>query len=259
MSIYQHYREEEHALVNQALSWKEKVEQTYLYHLTDFLDPREQQIVREIVGTSQHDLKVNFHGGVTNAERKRAIIAPFYEEHIFDSYQLTLLEGTFNAKFLTITHRDVLGAFLSLGLKRRKIGDIIDADGKFQLVIGKELKTYVIANFRSVKNANISLKEQPFTKSIQRALNWADEERVVSSFRLDTMISAMYRMSRQQAIKFIQREHIKVNFQTIDDPTFLVEEGDLISVRGKGRGKFLNILGKTRKNHYRIEIARLKT
>ena len=80
MSIYQHFRKHEHPFVDQVISWKEQVERTYTSYLTDFLDPREQQIVSSIVGSSNEEIKFIFFGGGDETERRRGIIAPFYEE-----------------------------------------------------------------------------------------------------------------------------------------------------------------------------------
>src|SRR5699024_11628292 len=98
-------------------------------NLNDLLDTYKQQIVEMIMGTDSDDLQVNQCGGGCYSERKRAVIAPFYEEITFDDHQLTLLEGTYHSKFMTLTHRDIMGAFLSLGVKRQTLGDIYSNEG----------------------------------------------------------------------------------------------------------------------------------
>lgn len=123
MDIYQHFRKDEHPFIDQILTWREQVERTYRPRLTDFLDPREQQILAMLVGTEADDLQLKQFGGGKYTERKRALIAPFYEPVTEDMFQLALLETSYPNKFVTISHRDVLGAFLSLGLKRTKLGD----------------------------------------------------------------------------------------------------------------------------------------
>ena len=73
MSIYQHFRPEEREFIDQVLNWKEYVENNYAPKLTDFLDPREQQIVKIIIG--QHmGIKWQFFGGTEFTERKRAFL-----------------------------------------------------------------------------------------------------------------------------------------------------------------------------------------
>ena len=59
MYIYQHFRPEEREFIDQVLNWKEYVEQTYTPKLTDFLDPREQQILKMIIG-EHGEVSMNF-------------------------------------------------------------------------------------------------------------------------------------------------------------------------------------------------------
>lgn len=257
MGIYQHYRKYEHPFVDQVLSWKEQVERTYRYQLTDFLDPREQQIVENVIGSTNEEVKFYFNGGNETSERKRAIIAPFYEEINDDLFDIVLLEATFPEQFVTIKHQDVMGTFLSLGLERKKLGDIIVRDGKFQLVTAREIELYVTQNLTRVKRSKVSLIEKPFKDMLIPTDNWVQSTTTVTSLRLDNIVKEVYRMPRSRAAEHIKRQHVKVNFKYIEDPAFELIEGDIISVRGHGRSKLLSIDGQTRKQRWRIITAKL--
>lgn len=258
MSIYQHFRQEEHLFIDQVLSWKEDVERTYRFKLTDFLDPREQQIVESIIGTNNDELQLVAYGGGKYSERKRMIIAPFYEEITDDMFQLILMQTDYNDKFISLSHRDVMGAFLSLGIIREKLGDIFVGKGTLQLIMAEEISEYVEINLTTVKNANIQLERRSFQALIDKELNWKESEKTVSSLRLDVVLKEIYQMSRKEAMKLILRKQVKVNFKLVDQSSFTLLEGDLISVRGKGRSKLLKVNGRTRKDKFRIAIAILK-
>ncbi len=58
MNIYQHFRPEEKEFIDQVLQWKSYVESAYTPKLTDFLDPREQYIMKMVIGENAH---VNYH------------------------------------------------------------------------------------------------------------------------------------------------------------------------------------------------------
>lgn len=258
VGIYQHFRTEEHPFIDQVLSWREMIERTYQHRLTDFLDPREQQIVESIIGSNNEEIRLGFHGGTDDSERKRAVIAPFYEEIPTESYQLTLLEATFNDKFINIEHRDIMGAFLSLGIDRSKLGDIIVSEGIFQLIIAEEIAPYVIANLTTVKHAHVRLIEKPLVLMLPQEKNWVKADKVVSSLRLDAVVRAMYNVSRQEATNLITKKQVKVNFKVVDDIACTLFAGDLISVRRNGRGKLVHVGGRTRKNNLKITTALLK-
>lgn len=256
MDIYQHFREEEQPFIDQVLSWKEQVERSYQFKLTDFLDPREQQIVKMLIGANNMDIK-----GLAlprSAERKRMVIAPFYDEIEDEAFQLSVLETAFPEKFAVIEHKDVMGAFLSLGLERKKLGDIIIAEGVIQIVTASEITPYIIANLTSIKKTNVQFKEVLLDDLRESEDQWEQMDKTVSSMRLDNVIKEIYHLSRKDAAALIKKQFVKVNHKVIDDSKFAVEEGDLISVRSKGRSKLVEIHGKTRKDKFRMTVAKLK-
>lgn len=255
MGVYQHFREEEHSFIDQVFSYLEQIQRTYERRLTDFLNPREQTIAQSIIGQNNSDFQISFFGGYTQSERKRAIIAPFYEEITDDSFQLTVLEGSFHEKFVSISHRDVMGAFLSSGIDRSKLGDIIVSEGTFQLITDETIALYLLTNLVSVKRAKVKLRQKPLSDILEPSEKWRTFEKVVPSLRLDAIIRSLYNVSRKQAAMLIERGHVKVNFKIVDHLSYPVGEGDLLSVRGKGRGKFIETLGYTRKNNLKVKLA----
>ncbi|MDY0408114.1 RNA-binding protein [Virgibacillus soli] len=258
MSIYQHFRKEEHAFIDQVLSWMEMVENSYIPRLSDFLDPRQQQIVSMLIGTKQADLQAELYGGGTYTERKRVWIAPFYDEINEDLFQLTLLQAKYTEKFVTLTHRDVLGAFLSLGLAREKLGDILVGDGLIQLIVASEIAPFIEMNLTEIKNAKITIQHKPLEDLLEKKLNWIESNQTVASLRLDNVLKEIYRISRKDAVDFIQKQYVKVNFKLVTDPKFIIEAGDMISLRRKGRSKLVQINDKTRKGNIHITTARLE-
>lgn len=259
MSIYQHYRTEEHPFIDQVLAWKEDVEQTYRYRLTDFLDPREQQIVQAIVGPQNEDLQVKSFGGGVDTERKRMIIAPFYEEINDEMFTISLHQANFHQKFISLEHRDVLGSFLSLGIVREKLGDIYIQDDQLQILMDSEISPYVQMNLNRIKNAHITLERQALSELIETKDKWKEKTQTVSSLRLDVVVKEIYHLSRRKADDLIRKNFVKVNFKAVDQGSFILEEGDMLSVRGLGRSKFIETLARTRKNKWRIRTARLKS
>lgn len=258
MGVYQHFREEEHPFIDQVYSWLELVQRTYESRLTDFLDPREQKIVQSIVGHNNSDFQLQFFGGAKQSERRRAIIAPFYEQITEECFELVLLEGAYHEKFMSLNHGDVMGAFLSLGIDRSKLGDIIVSDGIFQLITDETIVPYLLTNFVSVKRANVKLHQKPLSELQESTEEWRFFEKVVPSLRLDAVLRSLFNISRKQATLLIERGHVKVNFKVVDQLAYPLNEGDLMSVRGKGRGKFIEILGRTRKDNLKIKTALLK-
>ncbi|WP_078554812.1 RNA-binding protein [Bacillus alkalicellulosilyticus] len=258
MSIYQHFREEERTFVDKVLNWKADVSLRYTRKLTDFLDPREQQIVTQLVGKSD-EVGLSFWGGQLHSERKRAILFPPYDEIEETDYQIECFELDYPKKFVTIQHKDVLGSVLGLGLKREKFGDILfGEDSRIQFFVAAETADFVRANLTTVGRASISLNQISNLEQISNNETWIEQTGTVSSLRLDVMLSEIYRLSRTKVMPYIDRGYVKVNWKVIEQSSYQLQEGDHLSVRGLGRSKLLSIEGQTKKEKWRIHYGKLK-
>lgn len=259
MDIYQHFRKDEQSFIDQVLSWREQVERQYVPKYSDFLDPREQYIYQSIIGQDQQFI-LSFFGGVEGTERKQALLAPYYETVTNEAFPIDILAASYPVKFVNIEHRDVLGAFLSLGLMRKKLGDLaIDPDkGTIQIIVSSDISDFIAVHLTSIKKANIQFKKTPFSQAISMKDDWTEHETTVSSLRLDVVIKHFYHLSRTQALELIKKGFVKVNFKIVEDPAFIIESGDILSCRGKGRSRLNEIIGQTKKQKWRINYARLK-
>ncbi|KIQ95818.1 photosystem II S4 domain protein [Anoxybacillus thermarum] len=257
MDIYQHFRKEEHHFIDLVCEWKRLVTEQYAPKLTDFLTPREQQIVRSIVG-NHDEVHVAFFGGSSSVERKRALLYPPYLQPNEDDFQLSLFSVRYPKKFVTLGHRDVLGALLSLGVKREKFGDIVIVEDVIQFVVAKEIASFVKMNVTSIGKAKVLLEEQPLSKLLDVKEEWEEETLTVSSLRLDAILAQCFRISRQKAQALIEQSFAKVNWKTVDQAHMECREGDLLSLRGYGRCRLQTIAGQTKKEKWRIVVEKAK-
>ncbi len=257
MSIYQHFRPEEHAFIDQVIQWKEAVESTYSPKLTDFLDPREQQIVKSIIGEDT-EVTISFFGGATHLERQRALLFPDYYEPVEDDFQLQFFEVQYPHKFVTIEHPQVLGSLMSLGLKRSKFGDILKSDETIQLLVAKEISDFIKHNLLSIGRAKVTLVEITSNELVHIVDEWREEACTVSSMRLDVVVAEAYNLSRSKSAPLIKTGFVKVNWKQVEWTSFECREGDMISVRGHGRCKVMEIEGKTKREKWRIKIGKAK-
>lgn len=249
--LYQHFRREEKHFIDQVLQWKESVITQYSPKLTDFLDPREQEIVFSVIG-DHSEVKVSFQGGVLDTERKRALLYPDYFQPENEDFKLTLFEVKYASKFITLQHRQVLGALMSLGIKRSKFGDIRFSNETVQFVCAREISDYLTTNFLEVGRAKVTLKEKELNEFSPQTEVYQEIVTTVSSLRLDVIGSAVYNISRQKIQPLITNGLVKVNWKTVESVSFECREGDTLSVRGYGRSKVTAIEGKTKKDRFRI-------
>ncbi|CAG9619787.1 YlmH family RNA-binding protein [Sutcliffiella rhizosphaerae] len=257
MSIYQHFRPEEHDFIDQVIEWKEAVSHQYAPKLTDFLDPREQDIIKSIIGHDD-DVKLDFSGGALDAECKRAFLYPEYYIPSLEDFQLKGYQLSYPEKFVQIEHRQVLGSLLGLGLKRNKFGDIYFHEKEVQLALSAEVSAFVELQFQAVGKVKVSLQEIPLSDLIAPKTQWDEVSTTASSLRLDVLVAAIYNISRQKAQLFIGAKKVKVNWKTVESTSFECAKGDILSLRGFGRSKIVTIDGKTKKDKWRIIAGKQK-
>ena len=73
---------------------------------------------------------------------------------------------------------------------------------------------------------------------------------IVSSFRLDKIISSFYKISRQKAAEFIRAGHVKVNHKPVEQINYLCNNKDIISFKKHGRVMFVDCNKQTRSDNY---------
>lgn len=259
MSVYQHFRSHEHPFVDLVLSWKQEVEEMYQTVMTDFLDPREQQIAQLILGKNNDIYHYKFFGGAENTERKRLIIAPFYETIDEADFDIALLSSSYASKFVSLSHRHVLGTLMSLGIDRKIVGDIYVMENEFYFFITHDMIDFIKLNLTKIKNSSVTIKETDWNETIQSLDEWEKKDVILSSLRLDVYVKEVYNMSRNKAADFVKNEAVKVNHTLVTDPAVQLMEDDLVSVKRYGRSKFLKEGKITRKDNIVVTVAMLKT
>jgi RNA-binding protein YlmH len=257
MDLFQHFHPEERPFVEQVLEWQRIILERYSLKLTDYLDPRQQDILR-LLSSKHSDIKVYFSGGFTNAERKRAVIAPEYYELNEEDFNIQVYQLQYPDKFVTLEHRDVLGSLMNLGLKREKFGDILIAQGRIQISLAKEISDYVQMELKKVGNATVTIEPISTTQYLKVLESWEESEGSVSSLRLDVILAEIFNQSRSKVIPHIKGGNVKVNWQAIEQVSHELKVGDYLSLRGYGRAKLLEILGQTKRDKWRIRYGRKK-
>ena len=223
---------------------------------TRFLEPPMDMDVRH--AAAQAEVKAAFFGGFADAERR---LAAFYSGDAPEEweYPLECLELTWNSRYASPGHRDLLGAVMGLGLERSATGDIAPSqeEGTAYLFVHRDVESYICANLDSAGRA--SLKVKPLSGEIKIKPPTGEEIRAtVSSERLDAVLAAGLKLSRSEAQRLISGGMVKRNHLEELRGDVHLEEGDLLSVRGYGRMKIQLFDGITRKGRLVVRLFRYK-
>ena len=118
--------------------------------LLPFYTIEQQEIIKHCF-KKKDDVQVYFYGGYENAEYKRALIS--INTVSSPDFNIITLKINYNNKTDTISHRQILGSILALGLKREVIGDIIKVSDDYYFFAVSNMKEFIIDNLHYIGKA----------------------------------------------------------------------------------------------------------
>ena len=218
---------------------------------TDFLDLAQIEIVQKFINKVKIENYISY-GGFENAERKMFVIYPqkfnsvVVEKNLPSIVEIIRIELPEDLKG-KYTHRDYLGAIIKLGIKREKVGDIIVDNNGADIIVDKDISKILSNNLSGLtrfSKATITLENIENVRKLE--IRREERDIIVSSLRLDNIISELAKCSRNKALDIINMERVFVNFQCETKKTKQVKTGDMITIRGKGRFFVKELVGQTR-------------
>ncbi len=221
---------------------------------TEFLNPNQQSQVINILSKSKDINFVGF-GGYELAERRVfAINSVFsYMEPDFLSIKVLKIEfDKFNEKW--VEHRSILGSIIGLGYDRKMIGDIlIDGFTAFVFLVDTAAD-YAMDNLVSVGRASVICSVLDVAELDIKQRKGEIKRKTVSGLRIDAVLAAALNLSRGKASELLSSDLVFVNFRLINKSTYILNEGDVISIRKKGRVILKSIGQKSAKDRTWIEF-----
>ena len=243
---------EEKPFVNRLYDLVNNVERNHLPRFTTFLNEREQVIAEALLPT--FSCKGRMSGGFTGAQRKMLALYPSY-------YKFSDTEFPFDALCVVhlpeeeLSHRDVLGSLIGLGLARESIGDILPQKGKCDFIVAEPTLPVVLENLKRVGRTGVRCQKSDMN-TLESVTTFVSRRGTVSSLRLDALVSMLTGQSRQRSSELIQSELVQKNYSIENRTSCSFEEEDIITVRGYGKYIVDTIGTPTRKNRLPVECRK---
>lgn len=225
--------------------------------VTPFLSPGEWSYT-DLLMSQYSDLNWSLVGGYEFAERKRLLMMPDYFQNDQIDSVIAILLVKHSEKNRTLSHRDYLGAFLSLGIRRDVIGDICIIDQSAYIMVTPDMKDYITWNLNSVGSAKVTVEEVDHLPKHTKLEDMDITKGTVASLRLDAILSLALKISRSNAQSMISGKKISLNWQMVNKHNTIVEEKDTISIFGYGRLKLLEIGNMSRSKRWHVRIGKMK-
>ena len=245
---------EDRLLLAKVLDKYEQCRRRSVPSATGFLSPREQEMAREVLRASGVRGGYALDGGWEGAERKILVFLPDWAEEA--EGELVFLRASFRDPAAALTHRDILGSLMGLGVERDRVGDILVSPHSADLVAAPSLRDFFLREWESAGRVRLDVAE------IGREDLQIPEVRVkvlrdtVASLRLDAVMASAFSLSRGEAAEQIAAGRLSVNHVPCKKTDRLLAQGDLLSLRGAGRARLAEVGGLTKKGRQSIVIER---
>jgi len=237
--------EQDAELLRRAEDLRSRCERDSQLTHTLFLTPAEQYSLLRW-SRNRADCRLVFSGGVENTDRKCGFFLPFWYDEDIDPAVEEIKAVKIKAYFGTPGHRDYLGSIMGLGIKREWIGDIL-IDGDTAHVICLPTMVSVLCDLEHVGRYGVKVCETELGSIPEIKINTRDVTFTVQSPRFDTVVGAMFGISRSAAAKLIQGGQAQLNYSDCLKLDAEVVEGDVITLRGYGKGFLSETGGQSRK------------
>ena len=221
---------------------------------SDFLNLNEQNIFHSL--QKEQYTTAELTGGYEQAERQMVSFIPdglcYDRSYPFVCFHAVPQYPKYAEK---LTHRDVLGALMHLGIDRSTLGDIRRGDGKAYLFCLAKVSGYIVENLTKIRHTVVRcriLDEIPKQSKPQVT----EETLIVSSLRLDGIVAKLYHLSRSQSLLLFREKKVFVDGRCMENNSGICKEGSIVSVRGYGRFVYQGLAHETKKGNLSIQIGR---
>ncbi len=207
--------------------------------ILSFMSDREQVLATAVLAKNKV-VSYCFNGGYNEAERKMLAI---YSDNYDLIMPIIALKVKCNANQGKLTHRDFLGALMSLNITRDNLGDIILVNDGAIIFSHARVADIIKNELLSVGRISVSISEvdectlKEFTKTVQLTEQTAS----VSSLRLDALLAAFMNVSRSKAAQIVNASCVEINHVQTTSCHSKVYEEDVFTIKGYGKYKLCKI------------------
>lgn len=229
-------------------------------HFVGFLSENEAAAVLEYLKSAPYrsefgeGVNYAFFGGFNGAERLIFAALPDWAGSADDiAFPIVAVKITHKTGF-SLSHSDYLGALMSLGIERDRVGDIIVQESGAYIFLHESVADYVISQIETVGRVGVALEKTDFD-DVRIEQKYKDISLTVASARIDCVVSAVCGVSRTKAAEKITSRLVFLNGIEITDTSKQIKSGDTLTVRKKGKFIIDSVENKTKKGRI-VLIAR---
>ena len=208
---------------------------------TQFLDGRELKIVTGKLKKNEY----NVYYPYKDSEKVMLYTGKVPKVKLFKIYTVE-----------NIRHQDILGSLFALNIDSSYFGDIVLFNDYYYVFVSEDLALYIKDNLKMLGNKKVSLEEVDLSVLDNYERKYEEKEIIVSSLRIDNIISGIINTSRKVALDKIKNKEVIVNYDVMNKNSYILKENDIFSIRRYGKYKFVGIVKSTKKNNFIVRYLK---
>lgn len=240
--------------------WFEEAQEEDTIKWGHFLTPEQtQKLLQDTKNLPELSRAIILWGGHEEAERRLLGVNPskekwsIYNTNVSDEDPLQYIR----IHGIGLEHRSVLGSLMGLGIERTYVGDILIHNQGADLIVKASLAEVILENLQQIGRDKIRLSKlnSSFDLCIEEGDRY-EESISIASLRLDNLLAGLWHMGRQEAQACIRKEKVSVDGILETKVSKMIEPGQVIRFRGKGKARILALSGVSRKGRQFVKVER---
>ncbi len=233
---------------------------------TAFLTPREAKHARAMLTREGQGHRIRAWGGYREAER---VCLLFFPDYIVDMMEKKDFSLCSTAELLTmigeedpvvaldikgsgyrpLSHRNLLGSLLSLGVEREVLGDIAvdETSHRATVFCTRRMFPFFLSSVERIGGDVVRLSETKISPDFDGGRRYLSLRDTIASPRLDCIVAALCNLSREAAATAIRSGLVELDYECEERPDHLISPPAVLSVRGKGKFVLKEIGAPTKK------------
>lgn len=195
-------------------------------------------------------------GGYDSAERQMVAFIPdalYYDfEYPIKCIHIVPKYPKFAEK---LTHRDILGALMNLGIERNRLGDILCFEEDYYVFCDEGIFSFIMAELQKIRHTMVDLLEECDYSHLQANIRLEEQYDMIASNRIDCIIAKAFHLSRSESAELLSAEKVFINGKCITNCNQSCDNGAIISVRGKARFIFEDCKSTSKKGKLRVKFS----
>lgn len=225
-----------------------------IFTFTEFLGLDERSAFSEIKSTL-HGIKYTVFGGADGTERVMIRFGDEDELGYRVDFPIITLKAEPKAKKWAdkLSHRDLLGALMNLGIERSLIGDIVIRDDGAYIFAEERIAEFITENLTKAKHTDLKVS---VIEKLPEGELFKTEIRTVQcqSPRADAAVAKVFCMSREESLGYFSRGLVFIDGRLCENNSKELKEGECVSVRTKGRFIYKGVASLSKKGKLNIQV-----